>query len=381
MLPVRLLLLTNVVFWSVIAPAAHADRTDDALDTVWEATWDERGTPHALTRWEQPIRWRITGADARRHREITVAALTAAAKAAGLDASEAGDQATANVEIDISNHSGLADSVGCDTQIAQDRSVIRSVKLRLRASQAWSCVHHEVMHAMGVVGHPSGRTVLSYFPPRTDVLLELDQVMLAAWYDRTLKSGATPLEILWSASLRVVQHAAPELNAQQAQERKRAYYDKRIEDMKAFALDRGDVPTIIKRSGRASSVHIEQARRRMAFYLAGAYVKGVGVGQDAAEAVSWYRHLAQRGHDPSQAMLGLALMSGMGVPIDLVEAHRWTAAAVRAGNPRAQQQLAMLEQRMDAAVLEKARSLGPHGTAPAPAPAATPATSPAPSTD
>jgi TPR repeat protein len=64
-------------------------------------------------------------------------------------------------------------------------------------------------------------------------------------------------------------------------------------------------------------------------------------------------------------MLGLALMTGMGVPIDLVEAHRWTAAAVRAGNPPAQQQLATLELRMDAAALEKARSLGPQGPAPA----------------
>jgi hypothetical protein len=59
----------------------------------------------------------------------------------------------------------------------------------------------------------------------------------------------------------------------------------------------------------------------------------------------------------------------------------WEATWDGAGIPRAQQQLATLEQRMDGPSLEKARSLGPHGAAPAPAPAATPPTSPAPATD
>ncbi len=355
------------------APPARADRLEDDLDTVWEATWDQRGTPRRLARWTQAIRYRFTGSDASRHRETSLAALNAAAQATGVQVQEAATDETPNFVFDIGRQDSLADSVGCEVQPQYDqRSAIREVKLLMRGNQAWNCVHHEVMHAMGVPGHPSGKTVLSYFPSRRDVLMDMDRLMLAAWYDRELTNGASVLEILWSASRHVVQaHTAHGGDAGVAGQRRQAYFDQRIADMKAFATGQGDVPTIIRRSGRASTTHIEAARVAMTAQLGRAYQRGTGVTRDAAQAVHWYRLGAQRAYHPSQVLLARALMRGEGAAVDLVDAHRWMAAAQHAGNAVAAKELADIEKRMDAATIERARALGAH------APAAQQATEPA----
>ncbi len=362
----RPVLLIAVVLSLVASSSASADRLEDELDTVWEATWDERGTPQMLKRWEQPIRYRFSGADAKRHREFVLSALTAASQAAGVTVGEATADETPNLEIDIGDHASLPDSVGCATLVEpRPDFAIARVRLRLRGQVAWKCAHHEVMHAMGVVGHPSGRTVLSYFPPRTDTLMDLDRLMLAAWHDPKLLRGASPFEILWTAALRVVQQPGLGIEAAQAMQRRQAYFDKRIDEMKAFASGQGDVPTIIKRSGRASSTHIDDARVLMAHYLGRTHHLGVGVARSREQALRWYRHAAQRAHGPSQFLLALVL--GDGSTADMVEAHRWMATAARAGNTSAIQRLAQIEGRMDAESVAKAQALGPYAPTPAPA--------------
>ncbi len=369
MCPMRRSILFAAALLSLVASPARADRLEDDFDTVWEATWDERGTPQMLKRWEQPIRYRFSGADAKRHREFVLTALTAASQAAGVTFSEAAADETPNLEIDIGDHPALPDSVGCATLVEpRPDFAIARVRLRLRSQVAWACAHHEVMHAMGVVGHPSGRTVLSYFPPRTDTLMDLDRLMLAAWHDPKLRRGASPFEILWTASLRVVQQPELGIDAAQAMQRRQAYFDKRIDEMKAFASGQGDVPTIIKRSGRASGTHIDEARLQMAYFIGRIHHLGIGVARGREQTVHWYKHAAQRAHVPSQFMLSMVL--GEGAKADPVEAHRWMAAAARAGNTAAVQRLAQIEERMNAESLAKARALGPH------VPTSTPASPP-----
>ena len=53
------------------------------------------------------------------------------------------------------------------------------------------------------------------------------------------------------------------------------------------------------------------------------YARGLGVPQDYAEAVRWYRLAADQGHASAQVGLGSMYINGEGVPQSYVQAHMW----------------------------------------------------------
>ena len=57
------------------------------------------------------------------------------------------------------------------------------------------------------------------------------------------------------------------------------------------------------------------------------YAEGLGVPQDYAQAVAWYRKAAEQGLADAQHNLGVAYANGRGVPQDYVESHKWTNLA------------------------------------------------------
>lgn len=185
---------------------AHADKLDDDLQTVWESLWDQRGTPRQLVRWDKPIRYRIHGADASRHREHILSALKAATDIARIELVDVSGQAdaetAATLDIEVVKDTDLRDNEPCFTRHlklsnwAYDKTLVK-----MRSKDAWRCTFHEMMHVMGVPGHPSGKTVLSYFPYRRDVLMDLDQLMLAAWYHRPCPKGPRRWR-RWQSSVR-----------------------------------------------------------------------------------------------------------------------------------------------------------------------------------
>ena len=74
----------------------------------------------------------------------------------------------------------------------------------------------------------------------------------------------------------------------------------------------------------------EQGVARAQYNLGGMYREGRGVPQDAAGAVAWYRRAAEQGHVHAQYNLGGMYAEGRAVPPDAVEAHMWlTIAASR----------------------------------------------------
>jgi hypothetical protein len=356
--------LSAVVLASSMALPARADRLDDDLNTVWESAWDQRGVPVELKRWEQPLRFRIGGQQVPRHRATIVAALTAATQAAGVALAEADAAATGEagpnlvVEI-VGEHGGLPDNFACEAQLRHSSGAIIDVRLTLRDAQVWECVFHEVMHAMGIPGHPSGKTVLSYFGWRRDVLLDLDRLLLATWYDRALPRGATPFEVLHVGGQRVARQPELRMAADEAERRRLAHYAARVAEMERFARGEGDVPMIIKRSGLASQGEIEDARTTIAHHLGLVHQGHAGMPKDDAKSAQWFARAAAQGHFPSQLQYARALLRGAGVPADAVEAHRWLAAASRAGSIAAHRELQQLEKTMEPAQLERARSLGP----------------------
>ena len=65
------------------------------------------------------------------------------------------------------------------------------------------------------------------------------------------------------------------------------------------------------------------------------YGEGLGVPQDYAEAVRWYRMAAEQGHTGAQSNLGVMYAKGEGVPQDDVLAHMWFNLAAAAGEQNA----------------------------------------------
>ncbi len=83
----------------------------------------------------------------------------------------------------------------------------------------------------------------------------------------------------------------------------------------------------------------EQGDADAQFILGVGYARGLGVPQDDAEAVRWYRLAAEQGDARAQSNLGSMYETGRGVPQDYVEATRWYRLAAEQGNTDAQSNL------------------------------------------
>jgi hypothetical protein len=340
---------------------ARADKLDDDLQTVWESLWDQRGTAQRIIRWDREIRYRIFGPDAARHREHAIKALDAAAQATGLQMVNVTDEPdaekTAMLELEVVKDSELRDNEPCATYFTQTSSwALGKVKIKMRSRDAWRCTFHEVMHAMGVRGHPSGKTVLSYFPYQRDTFMELDKLMLRTMYSPTMPRGATPFEALLVLSEAVAQQTDLGLPASEAQTRVNAFNLATVKGMEALASGTGEIPMIVKRSGKASSEHMINAQREVGYFLGLAYLRGTIVGKSETVSSQWFKRAAEQGQTAAQVMLGRALVKGAGLEMDQQAAYVWFSQAKRGGNSVVQNDLAQLEKVMSPEDLEKARA-------------------------
>jgi hypothetical protein len=293
----------------LIAPALASAATDDVdqgLGTLWEVLWHQSGTPTRLVRWEQEMRVRVSGTNAASHREHTLKALRAVANEAGVRLVDVTDRPaeSANVTVEITADNLLEDNQPCVTFLNfATETVIDSATVQMRSRDAWRCAFHEAMHVMGVRGHPAGKTVLSYFPWKVDGLLPLDKVMLRAWYSGRMRAGATPFEALPVLADELVASQADKAAAQQARDR---FLARVIDQMQGFANGQGDVPAIVKRSGKATDDGIRNGRMEMSYFLGVAYLEGNSVAQDPAQAVRWLQRAATLGSRTAHVTLGAA---------------------------------------------------------------------------
>jgi TPR repeat protein len=154
---------------------------------------------------------------------------------------------------------------------------------------------------MGVRGHPAGKAVLSYFPTKVDGLLPLDKAMLRAWYSPQMRAGMTPFEVLPVLADELVATMPDKDKAHQARDK---FFSRTIEQMQAFADGKGDVPVIVKRSGKSTEDGIRFGRMEMSYFLGVAYLEGATVPQDPSQATRWLQRAATLGSRTAQAKLG-----------------------------------------------------------------------------
>ncbi|WP_172221688.1 DUF2927 domain-containing protein [Caenimonas soli] len=282
-----------------------ADEFDQGLATLWEVLWHQSGTPTRIVRWENDIRVRIHGVNAAAHREHTLQALRTVTGEAGIkliDVSGQPDESTANLNVEITADTALEDNQPCVTYLDfRTETKIESASIQMRSKDAWRCAYHEAMHVMGVRGHPAGQTVLSYFPWKIDGLLPLDKVMLRAWYSPRMAGGMTPFEALPVLADELVATSANKAAAAQIRDQ---FFSSTIQQMHAYANGQGDVPAVVKRSGKATNEGIRYGRTEMSYFLGIAYLEGTTVQRDATQAVRWLERAATMGNRGAQAKLG-----------------------------------------------------------------------------
>ena len=290
----------------VLWPAAAKADFDQGLATLWEVLWHQSGTPTRVVRWENEIRVRIHGVDLQSHREHTLLAMRTVADEAGVklvDVSEQPDaEQLANLTIEITPDHALEDNQPCVTFLDfRTETRIDSANVQMRSKDAWRCAYHEAMHVMGVRGHPAGQTVLSYFPWKIDGLLPLDRVMLRAWYSPKMTGGMTPFEALPVLADELVASAPNKVAAAQARD---LFFATTIQQMHAYADGKGDIPAVVKRSGKSTAEGVRYGRGEMSYFLGIAYLEGATVPRDATQAVRWLERAATMGNRGAQAKLG-----------------------------------------------------------------------------
>lgn len=297
-------------FWSLLlatmlAPCAAlaADEMDQGLGTLWESLWHQSGTPTRIVRWENDIRVRFTGIDLNKHRDYIMGALRTVTDEAKVRLVDVSDQPAeqANLTVEVVPDSALEDNQPCVTYLDfKTEAKVDQASIQMRSKDVFRCAYHESMHLMGVRGHPAGKTVLSYFPVKVDGLLPLDRVMLRAWYSPRMKGGMTPFEALPILADELVNTMPDKQAAAQARDR---FYSQTIDQMQAYAAGRGDIPAIVKRSGKSTEDGIRNGRSEMSYFLGVAYFEGATVRADQKQALSWFERAASAGNRRAQSYL------------------------------------------------------------------------------
>jgi hypothetical protein len=297
-------------FWTLLlalllAPCAAlaADETEQGLATLWESLWHQSGTPTRIVRWDGEIRMRMTGIDLPKHRDYIMTALRTVTDEAGVKLVDVTDQpnADANFRLEVVADNALEDNQPCVTYLdfrTEDR--VDTATMQMRSKDVWRCAYHESMHLMGVRGHPGGKTVLSYFPSKVDGLLPLDKVMLHAWYSPRMKGGMTPFEALPVLSDELIATMPDKVAATQTRDR---FFSAVVDQMQAYAAGRGDIPAIVKRSGKSTDDGIRRGRSEMSYFLGVAYFEGAMVSADQKQALTWFERAASAGNRRAQSYL------------------------------------------------------------------------------
>lgn len=299
--------VTALVAAAAIVPGiAQTDDFDRGMNTMWEVLWHQSGAPTRLVRWDQDIKVRVWGHNVAAHKKHTLQALNdvaAEARVKVIDVSDLPDAAQqANISIELVTDDKLPDVQPCETRLSfATETSLDMVTMKLRNRDARRCAYHEAMHAMGVRGHPEGSTVLSYFHPKTDGLMPLDKAMLRAWYSPRARGGMTPFEVLPILADELVAIMPDKARAAQSRDR---FLAQTVEQMQAFADGGGDVPAIVKHSGKSSEAGIRFGRMEMSYFLGVAYLEGVTVRQDPDQGMRWLKRAASLGSRTAQARLG-----------------------------------------------------------------------------
>ncbi len=291
---------------------AQESEWNKAFNIIWESRWQQTGIPMAAVRWpseSKTIKFSINKTASSSNADRAREALGVITKVLDWKAIEVEEgNAEAQIEITIRQYKDeeLRSSI-CHASPAWQNWLYTKQKLSLSEQYAYRCVLHELMHAFGFPGHPQGDTVLSYFQGNQNSLKPMDEFLLKAWYSNDIKVGVSPfITVNDLTKLWVIQNTS---KAQQdaAAAAQIQWHQGLMKNMEDFALNKGEPPTILYRSGRISEDGIRAGRANIQGMLGAAYLNGWTIEKDAAKAARLLLMGAQAGNNGAAGILARQL--------------------------------------------------------------------------
>jgi hypothetical protein len=295
-----------VAGWSLIPVAAFAQDVAGTLNTAWESFWQQSGYPRATYKWQTPIRVRFSGASVERHKEHTLRQLRAVTELTGITLTEAAaDDTTANLQIEyFGTAAPLPPNQPCVTNVTpRDFAIVRAT-IKANDQDVWRCMLHESMHLMGIPGHPLYNTILTYFA-RGNQLTDVDKLLLKTIYSDTVAPGASPFAVLDTMAQRIVD-SATDTDKNTSRQAADVFLRDTIQAMENFANGKGEAPTVIVRSGKATAQGMARGRTDIQYFLGLAYTHGHIVKPDKEKAIGWLQKAAAASHGGAATQLKLA---------------------------------------------------------------------------
>ena len=101
----------------------------------------------------------------------------------------------------------------------------------------------------------------------------------------------------------------------------------------------------------------DQGEVQAQYCLGMMYYRGEGVPQDYVQAAKWYRLAADQGYASAQLHLGTMYDNGRGVPQDYAQAHMWLNLAAAQGNAAGAKLRDLVEKPMTPQQIDQAQEL------------------------
>ncbi len=223
---------------------AAPNDTEDLMNIAWEGMWHQGGSPSTVRKWTEPLRVRIQGERGAGDSEVIQRSLDKISSATHLSYTLLTGEGTGeNLLIDIVKDSPLVnDSTTCVTHHKFKARGLSHATVTARNGKVWQCMLHELAHVVGVVGHPSKGSVLTYFGGRNDELTPIDKFILSVRYSDAMPDGTLPLHALRILGRRHVQSLDDDLLQRQAQEAVDKFLAKTLVQMEDYARG-GEPPT------------------------------------------------------------------------------------------------------------------------------------------
>jgi TPR repeat protein len=301
-----LVMITMLV--NSICAFAQESEWNKAFNIIWESRWQQNGVLLPAARWpsdSKSIKFSINKAASSSNANRAREALKIITQVLAWQAIEV-EEGHPDTQIEFTIRQYQVDELRqfvCHARPSFKDGYYTKMQVMLSEQYAYQCVLHELMHAFGFPGHPQGETVLSYFEGNRSRLKPMDEFLLQAWYSDRIKVNTLPFTTIHELTQIWIEKTVATDLQEQAWKAQQNWYRDMLKRMEDFALNNGEPPTILYRSGLISADGIRFGRANIQGMLGVANLFGLTVNKDISKAARLLLLGAQNGNDGAARIL------------------------------------------------------------------------------